>query len=279
MTRPRIGRMLEVPAGRVHVREDGPLEAPVIVLLHGFMCSLRWFDQVTPLLADTHRVLRLDLLGHGFTEAATQTGLDAPDQIAMVEQVLTALEVDEAVVVGHSFGADAAAGLAVASARVRQVVILAQAPDYSYATLPSAGLVMAVPVLGRVLHAVMPPSVRRAVIRPGFAPGFQPPAELLDQAVRDQRAMDPRMYGVVQVQRRKRLDAQPLDALVRDGGQPALAVLGRYDCFYDPEQTRARYQAVGAAVEVLQDAGHGLIVEQPGRVAELVRRFVASPSR
>ena len=50
--------------GRVRVAEDGPAGGPPIVLLHGLSGSLNWYDRVVPLLADTFRLVRIDLLGH-----------------------------------------------------------------------------------------------------------------------------------------------------------------------------------------------------------------------
>ena len=63
-----IGRVLDLPGGDVHVREDGEPTDPPLVLIHGFQASLRWWDRVTPALAREHRVIRIDLLGHGGSE-------------------------------------------------------------------------------------------------------------------------------------------------------------------------------------------------------------------
>src|SRR5579875_2025388 len=115
--RSRIGTLVQVSvpgyAGRVHVQEDGPADAPPLVLLHGFSGSLHWFDRVVPLLADAFRLVRIDLLGHGSTGGPAA---DAPLQARVLEAVLAALDVDGATVVGHSFGADVAAELAERSA-------------------------------------------------------------------------------------------------------------------------------------------------------------------
>src|SRR5688572_25877352 len=62
------GRIVDLPGGDLQVREDGPRDAPAVVMLHGFACSLNWWDQVTPALARDHRVVRFDLLGHGGSE-------------------------------------------------------------------------------------------------------------------------------------------------------------------------------------------------------------------
>ena len=63
-----VGRVLDLPGGDLQVREDGPPDGPALVLLHGFACSIGWWDQMTPALARDHRVIRFDLLGHGGSE-------------------------------------------------------------------------------------------------------------------------------------------------------------------------------------------------------------------
>ena len=59
------GRIIDLPGGALQVREDGPVNDPPIVLIHGWAASSDWFDRITPLLATGHHVVRVDLLGHG----------------------------------------------------------------------------------------------------------------------------------------------------------------------------------------------------------------------
>jgi len=40
-----------------------------IILIHGFSAALDWWDDIAPDLAHDHTVIRLDLIGHGGTEA------------------------------------------------------------------------------------------------------------------------------------------------------------------------------------------------------------------
>jgi pimeloyl-ACP methyl ester carboxylesterase len=50
-------------------REAGPPDAPVVVLLHGFPASSYMFRDLLPVLADNHRVIAMDHLGYGFSDA------------------------------------------------------------------------------------------------------------------------------------------------------------------------------------------------------------------
>src|SRR6185437_11010626 len=51
--------------GDIYVCQDGPPEAPAVLLIHGTASSARSWDLLVPMLARSHRVIRIDLLGHG----------------------------------------------------------------------------------------------------------------------------------------------------------------------------------------------------------------------
>ncbi|MGH8878366.1 MAG: alpha/beta fold hydrolase, partial [Stackebrandtia sp.] len=51
--------MVAVGDGDIHVEQDGPRAAPALVLIHGSASSARSWKALVPLLADTHRVVRV----------------------------------------------------------------------------------------------------------------------------------------------------------------------------------------------------------------------------
>jgi pimeloyl-ACP methyl ester carboxylesterase len=61
------GTVMETGVVPANVKVEG--EGPPIVLIHGFGAALDWWDEIAPQLATDHRVIRLDLIGHGGTEA------------------------------------------------------------------------------------------------------------------------------------------------------------------------------------------------------------------
>ncbi|MFC0430349.1 alpha/beta fold hydrolase [Kutzneria buriramensis] len=234
---------------------------PVFLLLHGFSGSVRWFDAVAPLLAAHGRVLRVDLLGHGRTGG--HDGLDAESQAAAVCVVLDERGIERVTAIGHSYGADVALAL---GPRVDKLVIIGQAPDYSYATFPTGSRLLAAPVLGPLLHRLAPPSAVRKATSYAFAPGFDFDPVLL----RDHAATCPAVARAVLVDRREALARRPLDERVRDLGVPTLVVLGRHDRFYDCARTAERYRAVGARAEIIEAAGHSPQIEAPAKIVDLV---------
>ena len=71
------GKIINTDIEPANVRMDG--DGPPILLLHGFGAAIDWWDDVAPALAIHHRVIRLDLIGHGGTAAPTR-GYSIPRQ-------------------------------------------------------------------------------------------------------------------------------------------------------------------------------------------------------
>jgi pimeloyl-ACP methyl ester carboxylesterase len=67
-------RRVEADGVRVFYREAGPLDAPVVLLLHGFPTSSFQYRELIPRLADRYRVIAPDLPGFGFTEVPEARG-------------------------------------------------------------------------------------------------------------------------------------------------------------------------------------------------------------
>ena len=97
-------------------------------------------------LAAEHRVIRVDLLGHGCTSAATE--LDAAAQARAMSGVLQRLGTSAATVVGHSFGADVVLAMARRTDQVARLVVIGQAPDYDCSRIPSIAFLPVLAILG-----------------------------------------------------------------------------------------------------------------------------------
>jgi pimeloyl-ACP methyl ester carboxylesterase len=76
---------------------------PPVVLIHGMINSSRHWEKVALRLADTHTVIAPDLLGHG--DSATPRGdYSLGAHAASIRDLLSAIGVDRASIVGHSYG-------------------------------------------------------------------------------------------------------------------------------------------------------------------------------
>ena len=76
---------------------------PNLVLIHGMINSSRHWQAVAERLADSHRVIAPDLIGHG--DSATPRGdYSLGAHAASIRDLLTTIGVERATIVGHSLG-------------------------------------------------------------------------------------------------------------------------------------------------------------------------------
>jgi pimeloyl-ACP methyl ester carboxylesterase len=74
-----------------------------VVLLHGFLENKTMWDNFVFILSKNHRVITIDLLGHGETECLGYVHA-MEDQADIIFAILTSLRIRKVVLVGHSMG-------------------------------------------------------------------------------------------------------------------------------------------------------------------------------
>ncbi len=95
-------RFLNVDGFGFHVAEAG--EGEPVLLLHGWPQHWYCWRLVMPLLAPHYRVIAIDMRGFGWSDIAWE-GLDKESLADDVANVMAALEIDRARIVGHDWGA------------------------------------------------------------------------------------------------------------------------------------------------------------------------------
>ncbi len=266
------GRILELSGADLQVVDRGPRDAPPIVLLHGWTAALDWWDGMTPLLERHHRVIAIDLLGHGGSEKP-DSGYSMENQAELVAQALRRLGVRRATVVGHSMGAVVGTALSEAEpALVDRLVIIDQAPanDGYGSNLPLTVAFIFTPVIGEALWRTTPDFAIEDGLEAGFAPGYDVPAEFVE----DFRRLTYRSYDASAEAETEYMDGRSLDARLRGSGTRVLAIFGAEEQIYsEPEKALAAYRAAGSKTELVAGAGHSPNVERPALTAALVMRF------
>ncbi len=95
---------LEVAGMRVRLRDTGPRDAPVLVMLHGFGSSLETWDDWADQLSADHRVIQFDLPGFGLTGADPTGEYTDARAIAVLLGLLDRLGVRRWTLLGNSMG-------------------------------------------------------------------------------------------------------------------------------------------------------------------------------
>jgi pimeloyl-ACP methyl ester carboxylesterase len=121
---PASGKFIVTRSGRVFVQEMGPPDGIPVVLFHGTAAwSELWRRTLVALRDAGFRGIAIDLPPFGFSDRPGTYTRRA--QAARVEDILDALRIPEAIIVGHSFGAGAATELVMRSPeRARGLVLV-----------------------------------------------------------------------------------------------------------------------------------------------------------
>jgi pimeloyl-ACP methyl ester carboxylesterase len=261
------------------VVDEGADDAPVLLLLHGLAGSLRWFDRLVPLLAERHRVVRIDLLGHGGSEKPRR-GYAISHQAEVVAAALERLDLRPVAVVGHAMGGAVAVALAErAPELVPRLAILDEGPDNSFGSFPLLARLGLAPVLGELLHRLVSDGMVRdgydAAFAEGFdlAVGFDDP----DQVVRDFRRMTFSSYKRSTEEEEAYLAARRLDHRASELGIPLLVAFGERDRFFRADESAAAFRALpDARVEIVSGCGHSPNVERPDQIAPMIEELAST---
>jgi pimeloyl-ACP methyl ester carboxylesterase len=265
---------LPVDGGNVYVSQDGPRDAPALVLIHGLGASTRWWDRVVPMLASSYRVIRIDLLGHGRSAKPAGGGYAIPQQAHRVGQALDRLGVKHAILVGHSTGGYVATALAEQRGDlVTALVLIDTGPSMdAFISDGPVGKLIDVPVVGQLLWRLRTDGIIRRGLSTAFAPGFQAPQQLVD----DTRATTYHALIATSHASDDYLKQRPLPARLTHLGKPLQVIFGEQDQRWRSSSAALYRVVAGARVELIPGAGHSPMVEDPPRTAALLVTFVSS---
>jgi pimeloyl-ACP methyl ester carboxylesterase len=272
------GEIVEVGGKQLEVVESGPKSAAPIVLIHCFTCAINWWEEMIPRLARDHRVVAVDLLGHGGSEKPS-SGYSIPDQASAVAEVLAKLDVRDAEVVGHSLGGPVAIALAEQSPQlVNRLVAIDSIPDTSYGDVGFIGELPFKPLIGQALWRIKPDFSIRDGLEVAFAPGFPVP----DAFVEDVKRMTYSAYSGSHDGFDDYTGEKSLPERAAAIGKPLLAIMGAEEQIAsDPAESLAAYREAypEAKTKLIAGAGHSPNVEKPVETAALVLGFAAPPRR
>jgi lipase len=251
------------------VRAWGDEGAPRVVCLHGVTSHGRHFTGLGERLAGRHRVLALDLLGHG--DSPWEPPWRVRDQ---VDAVLATVGEEPAAYVGHSFGGRVAFELAARlPAAVERLVLL----DPALLIPPPAGLVSAETArLDRSYGSFAEGIDRRYVeSRLGNAPRELLERELATHLVESDDGCWRYRYSqaaVVAAYGEMSAEPPPFEAVTA----PTLLVLGEDSYVPYEHLLDAHVAAAGDRLEVLRlPAGHTLLWDAADETIGAIERFLA----
>ena len=266
-------RIVRLDDGDMHVIEDGERGAPAVLLIHGTGASTAWWDPVVPALAGSHRVIRVDLLGHG-KSSSPAGGYDIPTQARRVGAVLDMLGAGRVTVIGHSTGGTVATALAEQRPdKVTALVLIDIGPSMDAVNDQGlAARLLLAPVPGRLLWALR----TEAIIRKAMSSAFTRPVDIPDAIIEATLGMTHRALAATSRASDDYLRQRSLPDRLTGLGLPVLVIFGTDDKRWRSSSADAYRTVPGARVELLPEVGHTPMLEDPQTTGELLLDFAAS---
>lgn len=108
------GEYIEIEQASLYYEQQGNMEGPALVFLHGGFGDIETFNAITPRLSQTYRLIAIDSRGQGKSTLGSSR-LSYKRLQQDVEAVLGSLGIERCSIIGHSDGGIAALRVAVAN--------------------------------------------------------------------------------------------------------------------------------------------------------------------
>lgn len=280
------GEFVDLSGVRVYCYAFGSRGAgEPIVLIHGCFLSSHLWQDVLPRLPKGHRVLVLDLLGHGRSDPPGRALMTVAAHAARLSQLLDVMGVPIASLVGHGVGAAIAALVAqqcperVARLALVNPTLLAASPSDALVSVPISRLAALVPVWRRLSPGWLASALHSALL-PAYA-HRDVGAHSLDLYLNTFRTREGRDAACAQLRalRESRGDAAPA---LQPGAIrcPVTLAVGTFDPWLSNARTERLVAHLEAAstgnlvVERIPGVAHIAPEEAPDRLGTLVAELL-----
>jgi 2-succinyl-6-hydroxy-2,4-cyclohexadiene-1-carboxylate synthase len=248
-----------------------------VLLLHGFTGSGTGAATWLPGLSRIHRVIAVDLLGHGSSDSPPAGRHAVERQAADVAAILHRLAASPADVLGYSFGARIALRLAVdVPASVRSLVLESPSAGIADPAARTARREADGRWVAQLERGDMVGFVRDWAAQPIFASQRRLPEPVRERLAAERAANRPEGLAASLVGAGQGV-MTPLHEWLSRIGVPTLVISGGLDQRGGERATEVAAGIPGAIHESIEDAGHTPHLETPGRFGDLVMSFLASP--
>lgn len=278
---PPVGRFVEVDGVRVHYVAKG--RGQTVVLLHGNGAMAQdWlisglFDR----LAQDYRVIAIDRPGFGYTERPRDRLWTAAAQAEFLRRTMQALQVDQPIVVGHSWGSIVAVALGLDHPEAVGGLVLLS--GYYFPTRRMDAWIMgtaAIPLVGDAMRYTVSPIIGDLIAPRVFEKIFEPAPVPRRFAMRFPVRLALRPWQV-RASAEDNAFMVPIAAAMQDRygelGMPVAILTGDGDQIVTPsrQSIRLHHAVAGSEITVVPGLGHMMHYDAHDEIADAVFRTAA----
>lgn len=268
---------LELDGQLVHLRDEGPREDPLpIVLLHGTSASLHTWEGWSAALRSRHRVISFDLPGFGLTGPRADGDYRGDTYAQFVLRLMDTLKVQRFVLAGNSLGGEVAWRTAVQAPHRVARLILVDAAGYPFTPehLPLGFRLARLPGAGLLIGHLTPRSLVERSVRDVYGDPSKVTPGLVDRYYELSLREGNRQALVQRFQQLQHGEDAARIATLR---MPTLILWGGRDRLVPPDSARRfAHDIPGSRLVVFDDLGHVPQEEDPQRTVKAVEAFLTA---
>ena len=265
------GEFLDLSGARLYYYAAGTRGAgEPVVFIHGFATSGHLWSDVVPLMAPGHRLVVIDLLGHGRSDRPLSRPVDVRAHAERIVELLDQLRIDHACLVGHGVGGGIAQSVAIRHAeRVSRLCLVDSVAFDRWPTIEGRLARATLPVT-----RFLPPELLVAVLRRDLRRGYGDPARAahsLDLYLRPFSGPDGRAALVAHIRALTTDETRELGGQLGRIRAPTAIVWGQQDRAIPSWVGKRLQQSIpGATLEIVPGARHFTPEEAPRQVADAI---------
>jgi pimeloyl-ACP methyl ester carboxylesterase len=285
---PFASHWLDLDGVHCHYLDEGPPDAPPVVMLHGNPTWSFFYRTLVPHVSQSYRVIVPDHVGCGLSDKPQDYPYCLEQHIQNLERLIAALNLEDVTLVVHDWGGAIGMGYATRHPEnVGRFVILNTAAFYQ-PNLPLRIKMCRLPLLGDVLLRGLNAFARLALpwatvhherLTPEVRAGYLAPYDCWQNRVAILRFVQDIPF---ERRHRSRKTLEAIEAnLYLFGAHPMLIIWGAQDFVFTVRDYLTEWQArfPYAETRVIPDAGHYLVEDAHERIAPWICAFLAANAR
>jgi len=265
-------RFMNVAGARIHYRDEGPRDGPVVVLVHANFASLLGWEPWAEALKDKYRVVRFDMTSHGLTGPDPSGDYGLERTMELTEKFIDALGLENFTIGGTSLGGTVSLLYTIDHPdRIENLILLSPGSLEGREQKERRG---EVPDAAYVLKYILPRALPASFLTSGFGSQSEPSEELKDQWFELWRLEGQREAQLDRLSQYKVFD---VESAFRAVEAPVLLLWGE-------ENTTAKFEQAAEVMHLLENTevtyisypgvGHMAVQQAGAEIGADVRAFL-----